>query len=110
MDAIKRNSAELVREAIAAGAKVTDTYHDGKQALEFAQVCSALEAARELIAQGADVNMTVGKKQRTLLTKCRDVGDFGFANLLLEHGADATGLKAEGYMGALLAKANSWAR
>jgi ankyrin repeat protein len=110
MDAIKRNSPSLVREALEAGATIDDIYHDGKKALEYAQVCDAPEAARELVKHGADVNMTVGKRGQTLVAKCLKVGDYGFMSLLLELGADGTKLKGEGYFADRIAKSNSWAR
>lgn len=111
MEAIKHDSPAMVRDALAAGASIEDTNHDGKKALEYAQVRQSPEAARELIKHGADVNMTVGKRNTPLIKKCLKVGDYGFMSLLLEHGANADGLTAEGYAGDLLRERRSnWSR
>lgn len=72
------------------GAKVDDRDFSGLTAIELAQKLDRPRAAKALLEAGADSNQRVGKRGDTLLHRCARQGDYGFARLLLEHGADAS--------------------
>jgi len=64
------------------------TQMGGNTALHFAAREGQMEAVRELIASGADVNKVSGSDQMSALVQAIITGHFDIAKFLLEHGAD----------------------
>jgi ankyrin repeat protein len=87
-EAISRGSREDVEEALAAGAKLSDRDLDGRSCLHWAGESKQIELARFLIGLGADVNEALEGRDRNLLMFAIRRGNLGFAELLLECGAN----------------------
>jgi serine/threonine protein kinase len=87
MFAAKDGHSELVRDLLAAGAKIETTDNDGDTALMYAAIDNRVEVVKELLTAGADVNAK-NKNTTTPLIAASLRGRSDIVKALLAAGAD----------------------
>lgn len=88
IQSIKHGQLDQMSAAISNGASLDYRDFDGKTPLEVAMERGQLAMARTLVQLGADVDQPIGKQGEVLLHRAARTGNFGFASLLIELGAD----------------------
>ena len=79
---------KTVNEELSIGDIAPDLSILGKTLLQHAGERGYKDIARQLIKYGADANRTYGKQRRSLLDFAAATGNYGFASVLLECGAN----------------------
>ena len=103
LDAVRHGDFQSVREAVQRGANVHARELDGHSALYLACTEGHMPIAEYLVGQGADVNETFGKRQRTLLHWAAEQSSTGLATFLISHGANVNAQQSDGSTPLLLA-------
>ena len=103
LDAVRHGDFQSAREAVNRGANVHARDLDGRSALYLACTEGHMQLAEFLVGQGADVDETFGKRERTLLHWAAEQSSTGVATFLISHKANVNAQQSDGSTPLLLA-------
>ena len=103
LDAVRHGDSQSAREAVNRGANVHARDLDGRSALYLACTAGHMQLAEFLVAQGANVDETFGKRQQTLLHWAAEQSSTGIATFLISHKANVNAQQSDGSTPLLLA-------